>query len=232
MIFGKKVLGVITARGGSKGVPKKNIRDVSGKPLIAWSIDAAVASQYLDRCILSSDDIEIIQIAKEYGCEVPFIRPGKLATDESTSVDVILHVLNEVKENYDIIVLLQPTSPLRSPKDIDACIRKCANNSSSCVSVTESEKTPYWMYNIDEKGCLHSLFPNEQLPQRRQEAPKVYSLNGAVYAFDVAWFLKNKVFVDKTTSAYIMPKQRSIDIDTIEDFNFLNFLLENKKINK
>src|SRR5690606_9725040 len=128
-MFGdKKVLGLITARGGSKGIPRKNIKLLGGKPLIAWTIDAALKSRYIDRLILSSDDNEIISIAKSLNCDVPFVRPSELATEISSSMDVVLHALDHVGEFFDFLLLLQPTSPFRTSEDIDAIIESCIKN--------------------------------------------------------------------------------------------------------
>ena len=153
MIKDKTVLAIIPARGGSKGVPLKNIRDVGGKPLIAWTIMEGKKSKYIDRLILSSEDERIINVAKKLGCEVPFTRPSSLAQDETPSIDVIVHAVQTIPEKYDYIVLLQPTSPLRKVTDIDNCIEQCLQkNAKACVSVTEPEKSPFWMYKIDENG--------------------------------------------------------------------------------
>ncbi len=218
MIKGKKVLAIIPARGGSKGVPGKNIRAIGGKPLVAWTIEAATASRYIDRLILSSDDDDIIRLAKTYGCEVPFRRPAELATDDASTVDTVLHAVDNIEEKYDLLVLLQVTSPLRTTVDIDCCIELYAQTqASSVVSVTETEKSPYWMYTIDEQSYLAPLLANDELPQRRQDAPKVYLLNGAIYVIGVEKFLESKSFVLDKTQAYEMPKERSIDIDTESD---------------
>lgn len=218
MIHNKKVLAVIPARGGSKGVPRKNIRLLNGKPLIAWTIEAAKKSKYIDRLILSSEDKEIIKIAEAYGCEAPFIRPTHLALDETPGIDPILHALGEVT-GYDYIVLLQPTSPLRATNDIDNCIeRLIEKNASSCVSVTESNTSPYWMYTLNENGRMKQFVNHETLPVRRQDLPQVFALNGAVYVAEIEWLRKTESFLTEETVAYIMPRGRSYDIDTEEDF--------------
>src|SRR5262245_25182815 len=125
MIDAKRVLGLITARGGSKGVPRKNVRPLGGKPLLAWTIEAARNAPVIDRLILSSDDAEIIEVARAWGCEVPFVRPPELATDTADSVEVVRHALSTLGEDYDYVVLLQPTSPLRTGEDIENCVRLC-----------------------------------------------------------------------------------------------------------
>jgi CMP-N,N'-diacetyllegionaminic acid synthase len=215
MIRSEKVLGLITARGGSKGVPGKNIRQISGKPLIAWTIEAGLKSKYIDRLILSSDSDEIINVSKSWGCEVPFKRNSELATDQAGSVDVAIDAINRTP-GYDWLVLLQPTSPLRRSIDIDLCIEECIQaNGSFALSVTKSEKTPYWMYRI-ENGNLISLFPNEKFT-RRQDIPEAYYINGAVYVVRILEFLEKRTFCPQDTVAFIMDKAHSIDIDTEDD---------------
>lgn len=225
MINGKKVLTIIPARGGSKGVPRKNVRDLAGKPLIAWTIEEAQKSRYIDCLILSSEDEEIIQVAKEWGCDVPFVRPQELAQDESSGMDVVLHALEEIT-GYDYIVLLQPTSPLRTVKEIDECIATFSKkNADSCVSVTKAEKSPYWMYTINDEGKMKNIIPTSQLITRRQDLPLVYSLNGAIYIAEINWIQKYKTFLTKHTLAFCMPKERSYDIDTELDFHICEYLL-------
>ncbi len=227
MINNKKVLGIIPARGGSKGLPDKNIKKVAGKPLLAWTIEQAQASEYIDRLILSSEDKRIISIAKKYNCEVPFIRPAELATDTATSMEVVFHALEVLKEKYDYVVLLQVTSPLRNTDDIDGCIQCCEqNNVPACVSVVESDKSPLWMFRIDTESKLSPVFSDDELPLRRQDAPKFYVLNGAVYAAQTDWLLNQDHFVTEETAAYIMPNERSIDIDKPIDLVILKAIVE------
>jgi N-acylneuraminate cytidylyltransferase len=226
MINGHSVLAIIPARGGSKGIPKKNIRIMMGRPLIAWSIDAAKKSKYIDRLILSSEDEEIIRVARDWGCEAPFIRPRELSLDETPGVDPVIHAINMIS-GYEYGVLLQPTSPLRNADDIDNCIEQClANNVSTCVSVVESAKSPYWMYALDDGGGMHPLIDKSVYYDRRQDLPKVYSLNGAVYVFRCEELLRHRKFVMEDTSAYVMPAERSIDIDTELDWLYFSALLQ------
>jgi len=226
MINGKSFLAIIPARGGSKGVPRKNIRLLAGKPLIAWTIEEAKKSKYIDRLILSSEDEEIIDVAKDWGCEVPFKRPNELALDDTPGVDPVIHAINTLPEKYDYVCLLQPTSPLRKVEHIDGCIEKCINNNAdSCVSVTEVDKHPYWMYELNKTEILVPLFDDEKLT-RRQDAEKVYVLNGAIYIAKSDFILNEKSFVGENTSAFVMDKISSLDIDSIEDFYFADFLLK------
>lgn len=212
MISGMSVLAVIPARGGSKGVPRKNLRLVGGKPLLAWTVEAAAKSRYLDRCILSSEDPEINKTAKSLGCDVPFIRPVELAGDLVTTIQVVQHALHELS-GYDLIVILQPTSPLRLAIDIDACLERLVeHNAPACVSVAQS-KGPWWTYSINADGQLRPLM-DSKLVLRRQDLPQTYVLNGAVYAIRTEIFLKAKTFLPPGVVGYAMPTERSLDIDT------------------
>lgn len=225
----KKIIAVIPARGGSKGVPQKNIRDAGGKPLIAWVIQAAKKSSYIDRLVLSSDDDRIIAIAREWGCEAPFRRPDTLARDDSSTIDVILHALETIPD-YDIVVLLQPTSPLVEASDIDACIEKLFETSAkTCVSMTEPGKSPYWMFTLDPDGLIFPLMDKSFLTRRRQELPVVFIPNGAVYVAFTDWLALNRSFYGRETACHVMPEERSIDIDTEMDFIVLEALLKTKK---
>ncbi|MEI7431791.1 MAG: acylneuraminate cytidylyltransferase family protein [Betaproteobacteria bacterium] len=225
MINGTRVLGVIPARGRSKGVPGKNIRIVGGKPLIAWTIEAAQSSEILDRVVLSSDDLDIISIAKKHNCDVPFVRDPHLAQDETPTIDVVLDALNRCPA-YEWVVLLQPTSPLRTYKDIDEAIQRCAAfNAPSCVSVCLAQESPYWMFTLKPDAHLAALLPNQALT-RRQDLPPVYSLNGAIYVAKTEWLKRERKFLTSETIAYEMPIERSLDIDTESDFIQLKSILE------
>lgn len=229
MINGQRVLGLITARGGSKGLPGKNILPVCGKPLIAWSIEAAQQSKYIDHILLSSDDIDIIKVAKKNGCDAPFVRPAELAMDETTSIEVVLHALAQMP-GYDVLVLLQPTSPLRSANDIDGALEKMvAQKADSCVSIVKLDKSPYWCYHLSEDDHIQPLLDPELAKCRRQELPLVYMLNGALFIVRVDWVLKNKCLIDKSTIGYTMPKRRSIDVDTIKDVKLIEYYLKQNK---
>ncbi len=224
MIGEFRVLGLVPARGGSKGVIRKNLRPVNNIPLVAWTIDSAKSSKYIDRLIVSTDDSEIAEVSEKAGAEIPFLRPARFAKDDSTTADVVGHAFETLDEKYDIIVVLQPTSPLRKSSDIDECIRLCMESSHSSVSVTKSAKTPNWMYTLNN-GRLSPILPNNEHVSRRQDAPCVYELNGAVYAIKSSEFLKSKQFVSDRTLAYVMPKERSLDIDTELDFVLLDVLI-------
>jgi len=212
------VLALIPARGGSKGLPGKNILPAGGRPLLDWTIAAARASRYIDRVVLSSDDDAIIAVALACGCDVPFRRPAALASDSAPTMDVVLHALDQLPD-FDIVVLLQPTSPLRTTADIDAaCERMVKSVATTCVSVTEAEQSPYWMYQIDPNLALQPIIAAPENASRRQDLPKVYVLNGAVYVADTGRLRSTRAFVTRDTIAYVMPPHRSIDIDTAADF--------------
>lgn len=221
MIAGRKILAVITARGGSKGVPRKNIRMVGGKPLIAWTIEAAKASRHLDRVVLSSEDDEIIAVARSHGCEVPFVRPVSLAQDETPGVDPVLHALDELP-GYDVVVLLQPTSPLRIGEDIDGCVALFATSGAdACVSVAPAEQSPYWMFRLGEGGRMLPLMPDGPDGRRRQDLPPVWVLNGAVYVADCAFLRRERGFLGGRLVGYPMPLDRSLDIDSERDLDMV-----------
>lgn len=225
MIYNQNVLAIIPARGGSKGVPRKNIKKLAGKPLIAWTIEEAKKSKYIDRLILSTEDLEIINVAKKYGCEVPFVRPSELALDETPGIEPILHAIRIIP-HYEYIVLLQPTSPLRDVTDIDIAIEKSfQNDGCSVVSVSEAEESPYWMYEIGDGNKMIPLLNVKSFPNRRQDIPKSYVLNGAVYVSSSKKLKSEKGFLEKNTLAYVMPKERSLDIDTEFDFKLCELMV-------
>ncbi|MCL6479774.1 MAG: acylneuraminate cytidylyltransferase family protein [Peptococcaceae bacterium] len=225
MIDGKSVLAVIPARGGSRGVPRKNIRMVAGKPLIAWTIEEAKKSLYIDRLVLSSEDEEIIAVARSWGCEAPFVRPPELAGDDTPGIEPVLHAL-KIIPGYDYVVVLQPTSPMRTAGDIDGCIEQCVRQGSgACVSVTEPDKSPYWMYVLGGGNRMKPLIAADINISRRQDLPRVYVLNGAVYVARCEWLLKTRTFLHEETTAFPMDKLNSIDIDNELDIRVCEMLL-------
>ena len=228
MIDQQTVLAVIPARGGSKGLPGKNILPLAGKPLIAWSIEAAAACPEIDRVILSSDDAHIITVARSLGCEVPFVRPAALASDSASGSDVILHALETLPEFYDWVVVLQPTSPLRLATDITACLQLCIQyNAPACVSVVPG-KSPFWSYFLASDLCLTPILGRDNTQAGRQQLPPSYTLNGAVYVARSRWFQQNRTFVGAETRAYTMPDERSVDVDSALDFKLAGLLLEER----
>ncbi|RZI99505.1 MAG: acylneuraminate cytidylyltransferase family protein [Brevundimonas sp.] len=219
MIGGRSVLAVITARGGSKGLPRKNLAPFRGAPLIAWTIRAAQAARSIDRLILSSDDPEIIETARALGCEAPFRRAPELASDTAASIDVLLDAADRVP-GYDIVVLLQPTSPLRTAEDIEETLAAMAEGGApGAVSVSEAPCHPYLIFGRDAAGRLSPFVEKPaELGWRRQDLPPAYRVNGAVYAADLTWLRAcRSLCVAGETAAYEMPVDRSIDIDTLKD---------------
>jgi len=235
MYKGKTILGLIPARGGSKGLPRKNIKPLLGKPLIAWTIEQALASKYLDRVIVSTDDKEIAEISKKYGAEVPFIRPKELARDDSTTSDVILHVLKwfeEAEEKFDYLALLEPTSPLREKDDIDKCIELLINNEAakSIVSVSKLESAhPEFNIIIDEKSSFIKKIDGSTDFRilKRQDLSSVYFFDGTIYISEVKAFFKKQTFYHNRTLAYIVPRWKSIEVDEIFDLICVEAIIKN-----
>jgi len=224
----KNVLAVIPARGGSKGLKNKNIKVIAGKPLISWTIDAALKSKYIDKVIVSTDSKEIEKISKEYGASVPFLRPKELAKDDTSSIDVMLHAIEHFPE-YKIVIMLQPTSPLRECSHIDKAFDFfLKSNLNSCVSVTKDIKPPFWSFSMNSRMKLTTLFPNKEIPLRRQEIESTYHLNGAIYISTFLNLKKYKTFILEGTSGYEMSIESSVDIDDINDFNLASRLLKKK----
>ncbi|MBM9603017.1 acylneuraminate cytidylyltransferase family protein [Desulfopila inferna] len=221
MFKGQRILALIPARGGSKGLPGKNIRNLHGKPLIAWSIEAAMKSNYIDRIIVSTDSADIATIAEEYGAEIPFMRPTELAADNSSGIDVCLHALewySNKSDIYDLLLILQPTSPLRTASDIDAAIETLgAKQAKAVVSVCETDHHPWWSSQLPQDGNMENFIRPEVLNKNRQELPNYYRLNGAIYLIETKLLRKTHSFYGPDTFAYIMPPERSIDIDSLPD---------------
>lgn len=223
------LLGLILARGGSKGIPRKNIRELCGKPLIAWSIEAALNADFVDKVVVSTDDEEIAEIALMYGAEVPFMRPAKLAQDDTPSMAPVLHVLEKLPK-FDRIILLQPTSPLRTSADIDGIVKLSKEyQAPAAVSICESSKHPNWMFYYGKDRTL-SPFMDSSIATRRQDLHKVYALNGALYLAETDWIKENHSFLSPETIGYLMPQERSADIDTLLDWEWIEFLIKRSSI--
>lgn len=224
------MLAVIPARGGSKGVPHKNIRDLDGKPLIAYTIEAAIKSKVFDKIVVSTDSFEIAEIAQRYGAEVPFIRPKDISGDFSSSDDSVLHAIDYFKrkgKEFEYVCKLQPTSPLRNEKHIMEAYQLLKDsNSNFVVSVCECEHSPLWTGILDEKKSL-DVFINEYVKGAcRQKLPKYYRLNGAIYMGITEAFECNKSFFGKNGTAFIMNQEESIDIDNYFDFEIAKLLIK------
>lgn len=224
MIAGKRVLGLIPARAGSKGVPGKNIKLLANKPLICWTIEEALKSIYLDRLVISTDSVEIAEIASKNGCDVPFLRPSSLAQDDTPGVAPVLHALTELP-GYDLVVLLQPTSPLRRACDVDQALELCIHKQAkTLISIVEPSSSPYHLYRC-QGGKLNPLMSDASKYTRRQDMPQFYSANGAIYIACASELLKTKKMIDEGTYGYIMPQEYSIDIDNEFDFRVAELLL-------
>lgn len=225
-----RVLGIIPARGGSKGVPRKNIREVAGRPLIAYTIDAARASKLLTRCVVSTDDQETADICESLGCEV-MKRPPELAHDDTPTLGVVKNifgVLESQGESFEYGLVLQPTSPLRTGPDIDSALQALfQSDADSTVSVYQvSDHHPARMYRRED-GLLVS-FDENFTAARRQELPPVYHRNGAIYAFRRS-LLEENTLLGKRILPYIMPEDRSLNIDTEYDLVLADYILSRKK---
>ena len=197
----KKVLAIIPARGGSKGLPGKNIIDLAGKPLIAWTIEASLGSKYITKTIVSSDSDEILEVAKRYGSDT-IKRPDEFATDISSSEVVVKHSLERMEEKFEYVVLLQPTSPLRDTVDIDCAFEKLfSSDATALISVCEYDNKILKAFKENEFGYIEGISNNKYPFMRRQDLPKTYMSNGAIYIIKVDDFLKNNsFFTDKTIS--------------------------------
>lgn len=217
--------GLIPARGGSKGIPRKNIRPIAGKPLIAWTIEAALRSSLLDAVVVSTEDEEIAEVARHHGAQVPFLRPAALAQDGSPGIDPVLHALDALPQHTSVL-LLQPTSPLRRTDDIDRCLQLARQQGlKSVVSVVEADSHPFWTYRLTDDAALRR-FVDAAPVARRQDLPPAYVLNGALYYADAAWLRQSRTLVDADTRALVMAREHSVDIDTPLDWRFAELLLK------
>ena len=218
-----ETLAIIPARGGSKGLPGKNILSLAGIPLISHTIKAALEAESVGRIIVSTDDEAIATVARESGAEVPFLRPAALSDDTASGVDACLHALEYANDSLDyhpeLVVYLQPTSPMRSAADIDAAVKLLHDrNADSVVSVKAVTEYPQWMKKMDGEQRISPLFEELEITAARQNLEKSYILNGAIYLSTTEALLKHRNFYGSDTRGYLMPEERSIDIDTLNDF--------------
>ena len=224
------MLAVIPARGGSKGVPKKNIKELAGKPLIAYTIKAAIDSGIFEKVIVSTDSQEIADVATSYGAEVPFLRPKEISGDMTSSDDVILHALSYYQQQgieFAEVCKLQATSPLRNSEHLKMAYSLFhEKNADYLVSVCECEHSPLWSGIIGEDMRLDNFIPDEVKRSCRQDMPTYYRLNGAIYMGKVNQFSINKNFLGKNCIAYIMEQKDSIDIDSQLDFEMAEVLIK------
>lgn len=195
--------------------------------MIAWTIEAALRSRSLDSVLVSTEDKEIAQIAREWGGQVPFLRPPELARDDTPGIDPVLHILEQTP-GFDAVLLLQPTSPLRTTEDVDACIALAQGlGAPSAVSVSKADVHPYWMCSLGADRRLRALVDTQPI-SCRQELPLMYALNGALYYAGADWLQKHRAFVTAETVAYVMPPERSVDLDTLLDWKLAELLLEER----
>jgi N-acylneuraminate cytidylyltransferase/CMP-N,N'-diacetyllegionaminic acid synthase len=222
------MLAIIPARGGSKGLPGKNVRPLCGKPLIAYSVEAALNAKEVDRVIVSTDCPEIASVAKSFGAEIPFMRPSELAQDASLAIDTYIYTVDRLKKeenrSIDELVVLLPTCPLRTAEDIDRAIRLFREKKAdSVISFYEAPHPVQWYKYVDENGVLRSVLPETGTLANRQSERKSYLPNGAIYVFRYSVLKEQRVYYTDRTYPYIMPANRSVDIDSIDDFNMAEY---------
>jgi len=226
----KRVLSIIPARGGSKGLPGKNIIDLAGKPLIAWTIEASLKSKYIAKTVVSSDDEEILDISNNYGAEV-LKRPNDLASDIATSELVVRHVIDCLEskgEKFDVVILLQPTSPLRTHEDIDNAFEiMFYSESTAVISVCEFDNKVLKSFIKDYDGFLSGIENDKYLCMRRQDLPELFMPNGAIYIVDIESFNISKALFTSKTLPYSMSKMNSLDIDSQDDLKSAEKILLN-----
>ncbi len=217
------MIAIIPARGGSKGIPRKNIKLLGGKPLIAYTIEAALRAKSVNRVFVSTDDLEIAEIAKKYGAEIPFMRPKNLATDNSSATDVYIYTIEQLEKilnkKIESFIALLPTSPLRTGGDIDKAVKLfLEKKADSVICVTEAPHPPSWFLKLNENGVLTNFFNKTMSMKNRQEEPKAFIPNGAIYVLKTDLLKNEGTYYSDKTYAYILPSERSIDID--DNMNF------------
>lgn len=224
-----RIIAIIPARGGSRGLPKKNIRKIQGKHLIGYTIEAALGSKYIHKTIISSDDDQILAISRRYGADI-LKRPASLATDRASTESVVRHailLLLEQGEEYELLILLQPTSPLRGSWDIDKAIELLIEKKANgLISVYESDISHHKAFVVNQNGFLEGLMSREKIFKPRQEKQNLLFPNGAIYLCKIDMFLQDKFFLVDKTIHYLMPKERSLDIDTLEDLRTFKRILK------
>jgi len=221
-----EVLALVVARGGSKGILRKNLVPLGGRPLLAWSLDAALRARTCDRVVVSTEDAEIAEVARCFGAHEIVARPAALARDDTPTMPVVFHAL-AAHPDAEYVVLLQPTSPLRLPEDIDACVDLCRRHAGhAVVSVTLADPSPHLMVRLDPEACLQPVLDALPGAVRRQDLPPTHVLNGAVYVAGRAWLNTHGRFVTPETRGFVMPRERSVDIDDELDLALAGLLLE------
>lgn len=240
MIHDKRVLALVPARRGSKGLPLKNIRPLQGKPLLAWPIEAARASRYVDRVMISTEDSEFAELAMAAGADAPFLRPAELAGDSAPSIAFILHALDALEaagDRYDYLVLLEPTSPLTEAEDIDAALetllaKRAIADAMVGVSALVSNH-PAFAVRLDPQGLMHPYAGADfnQLP-RRQDTEPLYSLDGSLYLSTVAALRRERGFCHQRTLPYVTPRWKSFEVDDLVDFICIEAILAQRDLIK
>jgi CMP-N-acetylneuraminic acid synthetase len=232
----KRILGLITARGGSKGLPGKNILPLCGKPLIAWTIEQAKSSKYLDAVVVSTDDENIARISKQFGAEVPFQRPAKLASDTATSMDVIFHALEFLAQQgrgYEYLALLEPTSPLRKKGDLDRAIKHLIDADSGADSLVSLGKIalehPIYSKTVNSAGRVVPYFKQKRAFARRQDLPIAYFPYGVIYLSKVSALRKYRTFYQKRTISYLIERWQNYEIDDAYDYKCIVSIMKEKK---
>lgn len=233
MYKGKKILAIIPARGGSKGLPGKNIKELCGKPLIAWSIEHAQKSKYVDELFISTDSQEIADVAEHFGAPCPELRPAELARDTAPSSEFIVYTLEKMKKEgkfFDYFILLEPTSPLRDVEDVDKSIEMLVDNpvAESVMGVVRAEDSnPAFMVKIGEGGLMIP-FMGKAETLRRQDIPDAYYFEGTVYLSKCDAYMEKKAFYHDKTLPYVVPKWKSFEIDDIIDFTIIEAIMKMK----
>lgn len=231
MFKNKRILALIPARGGSKGIKNKNIVNLCGKPLIAYTIEAAKKSAYIDEIIVSTDSEEIKKVSQGYGASVPFTRPYEFSTDTATTLDVVLHVMDfikQVQDDYNTLILLQPTSPLRTYSDIDMAIEKhFLHDELGLVSVSEVNDNPILIRTVNDDEILVP-FLERNSTCRRQDMPRYYRVNGCIYINKIQ-DINSKTSFNDNKLAYIMPKEHAVDIDELIDLSVAEYYLKRSR---
>ncbi len=240
MIGGKKVLALVPARSGSKGLPMKNIRKLQGRPLLAWPIDAARNTRYIDRVVVSTDSKEYAELAHAAGADVPFLRPAELSVDTAPSIAFILHALDTLEasgDKYDYVVLLEPTSPLTEASDIEAALETLAAHltlADAIVSVAELVGThPAFAIILDETGMIRPYASQSfaRLP-RRQDIEPLYVLDGSLYISTTEALRSKKGFCHERTMSHLMPRYKSFEVDDLVDFICIEAILAQRDVIK
>ena len=228
MFEGRKILALIPARGGSKGIKHKNIIPLNGKPLIAWTIEASRGSSYIDDTVITTDDTEIAEVSLRYGADVPFMRPPELAQDTSRSIDAVLHAVNTLKAQdriYDVLVLLQPTSPLRTSEDIDGALRTFfRHGQKGLVSVSPADDHPLLIRSLNTDGTLRPLLDMNSTC-RRQDMPEYYRVNGSIYINRIE-DLNDNTSMNDNPAAFVMSSEHSVDIDEMKDLSLAEYFMK------